>query len=63
MPLTTANPLLSCHQVDRAFRMRDGTARKAALAGLIPSVQRPRGRLAPTILIRESDAQAYWGER
>ena len=54
--------LLSAHAIDKAFRLGNGTARKACDAGLIPCAAREKsGRRA--YLISYQDAWAMWGPR
>ncbi len=50
--------LLSCTEADRIYRMREGTARAAYLAGRIPG--RPRGRV---VYISAKIADELWGAR
>lgn len=52
--------LLTCTEVDRVFRLRKGTAREAAAAGLVPCAKRERGG-KETFLIDPADARAEWG--
>ncbi len=54
--------LLSTGEVDRLFRLKDGTAFRTCQAGLLRCAQRSmRGRT--TYFIAPSDANALWGPK
>lgn len=57
-----AERLLTCPEVDFLYRLKEGTAREAAAAGLVPSSERPWGT-RKTYLISRQDAAEQWGPR
>ena len=53
---------LSCYKVDRIYHLMRGTARAAALAGVIPCAARKWGT-REAYLIRLDDAEKKWGAK
>lgn len=60
--VTAVERLMTCTEVDRIFRLKHGTARAAAEAGLLPSATRERGGHT-CYLIAPQDAREMWGPK